>query len=324
MMSNDKKRVLVIDGNNLYIRNYVVNPAISNKGDPIGGIFGTIKSLQKLCREIKPNRIVFAWDGKGGSSKRRAINKNYKEGRKPFRLNRNVRSLNENQELENKIWQMTRVVEYLNNFPIIQLLLDAVEADDIISAICQHNSLKDYNKIIVSNDKDFIQLCNDNTILYRPVKEEILNTKRIVEEYGIHPTNFCLARSIAGDASDNLSGVGGAGLATIAKRLPQLKEEKTFMLDEIFNYCKSIDSKVKLYSTIEANKELIKENYKIMQLAIPNMSIQDMQKVNYALENSECTFNKTELVTMMLKDGFGETNFEEMYAHMNKIVIENC
>jgi len=323
-MTNDKKRVLIIDGNNLYIRNYVMNPAISNKGDPIGGIFGTIKSLQKLCREIKPNRVVIAWDGKGGSSKRRAVNKNYKEGRKPFRLNRNVRNLNENQELENKIWQMTRVVEYLNNFPIVQLLLDAVEADDIISAISQHQSLTDYNKIIVSNDRDFIQICNESTILYRPVKDEILNTNSIIEEFGIHPNNFCLARSIAGDTSDNLAGVGGAGLATIAKRLPQLKEEKTYMLNEIFDYCQGVDSKIKLFSSILENKELIKENYKIMQLAIPSMSIQDMQKVNYALENSECTFNKTELVTMMMKDGFAETNFEELYVHMKKIVAENC
>ena len=323
-MTNDKKRVLVIDGNNLYIRNYVMNPAVSTKGDPIGGIFGTLKSIQKLCREIKPNRIVIAWDGKGGSSKRRAVNKNYKEGRKPFRLNRNIRNLNENEELENKIWQMTRVVEYINNFPIIQLLLDAVEADDIISAIVQHNSLSDYNKIIVSNDRDFIQLCNSETILYRPVKDEVLNTKSIIEEFGIHPKNFCLARSIAGDTSDNIAGVGGAGLPTIAKRLPMLAEDKQYYISDVIDYCKTVDSKIKLYSTIVESQSVINENYKLMQLASPNMSVQDMQKVNYALENSECTFNKTELVTMMLKDGFGETNFEELYAHMNKIVAENC
>jgi 5'-3' exonuclease len=219
---------------------------------------------------------------------------------------------------------MTRVVEYLNNFPIIQLLLDAVEADDIISAICQHPQLTDYNKVIVSNDKDFIQLCKHDTILYRPVQDEILNIKRIVEEYGIHPTNFCLARAISGDTSDNLVGVGGAGLPTIAKRFPQLKEDKSYRIDDIVDVCKSTESKIKLFSNIVEHQDLIRENYKIMQLAIPNMSIQDMQKINYALENSECTFNKTELVTMMLKDGFGESNFEELYAHMNKIVVENC
>jgi DNA polymerase-1 len=301
-----------------------MNPAISNKGDPIGGIFGTLRSIQKLCRDIKPDRIVIAWDGKGGSSKRRAINKGYKEGRKPFKLNRNVNTLNENQELENKIWQMTRVVDYINNLPVIQILLDSVEADDIISYIVNHSSLGAYNKIIVSNDRDFIQLCNKDTILYRPVKEEILNVKRIVEEYGIHPENFCLARSIAGDNSDNLAGVGGAGLASVAKRLPQLKEDRVYYIEEIIDYCKSVDSKIKLFSNIIENEELIRENYKIMQLASPALSIQDVQKINYALENSECMFNKTEVVTMMIRDGFVEANFEELYAYMKKIVSENC
>lgn len=55
-----------------------------------------------------------------------------------------------------------------------------------------------------------------------------------------------------------------------------------------------------------------------------SIAVQDAQKINYALQNSECTFNKTELIKMMLHDGFGETNFEELYAHMNKIVVENC
>lgn len=99
----DTKKILVIDANNLYIRNYVMNPSVSSNGDNIGGIFGFLKSLQKLCREIKPNRIIICWDGKGGSSKRRLINKNYKDGRKPLRLNRNVQILEGDEELKNKI-----------------------------------------------------------------------------------------------------------------------------------------------------------------------------------------------------------------------------
>jgi DNA polymerase-1 len=320
----DKKRVLIIDANNLYLRNYTVNPSIATNGEPIGGILGFIKSLQKLGKFTNPNRIVICWDGKGGSSKRRIMNKNYKSGRKPLRLNRNVQLLDENQELKNKIWQMTRLAEYLNNMPVIQLLLDSVEADDIISAIAQHGNLQNYNKIIVSNDKDFIQLCNESTVLYRPVKEEVLNTKRIIEQYGIDPSNFCLVRAICGDKSDNLDGVAGIGIPTIAKRLPILKEQKNLMIKDVIDYCKSIDSEIKVYSSIIESEHKIKDNYKIMQLAIPNMSIQDMEKVNYTLENSECTFNKTEIIKMMLKDGFGEVNLEEMFALMQRIVLENC
>ena len=320
----DGKKILIIDANNLYIRNYVMNPAVSTNGSPIGGIFGFLKSLQKLCREIKPNRIVICWDGKGGSNKRRLVNKNYKDGRKPLRLNRNIQVLEGEEELKNKIWQMTRLAEYLNMMPIIQLLLDSVEADDLISAITNHPSLSEYFKVIVSNDKDFIQLCDNKTILYRPVKDEYLNTKRIVEQYGIHPNNFCLARAISGDKSDNLDGVSGAGLPTISKRLNQLKEEKSMMLNELFEYCASVDSDVKFYKNICENQVLIEQNYKLMQLYSPSISVQDSQKIDYALENSECTFHKTDIVKMMLKDGFGQNNWEELFIQMQKIVLENC
>jgi DNA polymerase-1 len=320
----DGKKILIIDANNLYIRNYVMNPAVSTGGDPIGGIFGFLKSLQKLCRETKPNRIIICWDGKGGSTKRRLVNKNYKDGRKPLRLNRNIHVLEGEDELKNKVWQMTRLAEYLNMMPVIQLLLDSVEADDLISAVVSHPQLNDYYKVIVSNDKDFIQLCNSKTILYRPVKDEYLNSKRIVEQYGIHPNNFCLARAISGDKSDNLDGVSGAGLPTIAKRLGQLKEEKSVMLNELFDYCQSIDSDIKLYKNIIDSKSVIEENYKLMQLYSPSISVQDSQKIDYALENSECTFQKTDIIKMMLKDGFGQNNWEELFLQMQKIVLENC
>ena len=76
-----------------------------------------------------------------------------------------------------------------------------------------------WQKIIVSNDNDFMQVCDDTTVLWRPVKDEILNSKRIVEKTGIHPTNMALARAVIGDASDNLPGVKGAGFKTVAKRI---------------------------------------------------------------------------------------------------------
>lgn len=319
-----KKKILIVDGNNNYFRSHIVDPSISSNGQPIGGITGFLKILQKLCREIQPNRIVICWDGQGGSSKRRLMNKNYKEGRKPIRLNRNIRNLSDNEELQNKIWQMTRLAEYINQTPIIQLLLDGVEADDLIASLIKHHKLLDYNKVIVSSDKDFIQLCNNSTILYRPVQHEILNKKKIVEEFGIHPNNFCLARSLSGDKSDNIDGVDGIGLQTVAKRFPILAEEKCYTIDDIINFCKNVDSSVKAYKTILEQKNKIYENYKIMQLEIPNISIQDSQKIEYALENSECMFNKTEIIKMMISDGFPALNLEELFVHFKKIVSENC
>ena len=72
------KRVMIIDALNQFLRGYIVNPSLSLNGDPIGGMAGFLKILQKLCREIKPDKVVICWDGKDGSRKRKLINKNYK------------------------------------------------------------------------------------------------------------------------------------------------------------------------------------------------------------------------------------------------------
>ena len=320
----DKKRVLVIDGNNNYFRAYIVDPSVSTNGQPIGGLKGFLKILQKLCREINPNRVVICWDGKGGSAKRKAMNKGYKDGRKPIRLNRNIQNLSDNEEIDNKIWQMTRLAEYINQMPIIQLLLDGVEADDVISAVVQHHSLKGYNKIIVSSDKDFIQLCDASTVLYRPVQQQVLNKKKIVEEYGIHPNNFCLARALSGDKSDNIDGVDGIGLPTVAKRFPMLKEEKSYTIDELLDVCKNTETDVKAYKTILEQQDRIKDNYRIMQLGTPNISVQDSMSIGYALENSECTFNKLEIIRMSINDGFGESDWSDLFMQLKKIQLENC
>ena len=206
-MTMNTKRLVVVAALNMYFRAYIVNPTLSSNGDPIGGMVGFLKILQKLCRETRPDEIVVCWDGEGGSRKRKSTNKNYKAGRKPIRLNRDIRNLTENEELENKIWQQTRLVEYLNNLPIIQLMLPAVEADDIISQVVQDPKYSGWQKIIVSSDKDFFQLCDNETVILRPIQKQIMNTNTIVEKFNIHPNNFALARAIVGDVSDNLPGI---------------------------------------------------------------------------------------------------------------------
>ena len=214
------KRLLVIDALNMYFRAYIVDPSLSTNGQPIGGVKGFLKILQKMLRELNPDAVVICWDGPGGSHRRKKIVKGYKEGRKPIRLNRDIRNMTENEEIENKVWQQTRLHELLNNMPIIQMMLPEVEADDLISWTVQQPKYAEWQKVIISSDKDFFQLCDDKTVVFRPIQKEVLNKNAIVEKFGIHPTNFALARAIAGDKSDNLPGVQGVGLPTVAKRLP--------------------------------------------------------------------------------------------------------
>ena len=316
------KRVLVIDALNMFLRAFIVDPSLSNHGQPIGGIKGSIKILQKLVRMTKPNEIVICWDGPNGSQKRKTLDSGYKDGRKPLRLNRAVHNLTENEELQNKLWQQMRITEYLNQMPIIQLILERVEADDIISYVCSSQHYKGWQKVIVSNDKDFLQLCNEETVVYRPTTDKIETKNTVIESLGIHPTNMALARAMVGDSSDNLPGVSRVGFKTIAGKLPFMSEERTVTIDELLDYCENIDSKLKVYKNIRESKNLIEHNYKMMQLYSPLLSVQGKQKIDYALENFECDFNKTELLKLMMEDGFGELNWEELKTFLNKISRE--
>ena len=324
-MSDESKRVLIVDQLNLFFRNYIVNPSLSTDGSPIGGLRGCIQSLQKVVRESKPDMIVVCWDGEGGSRRRKLLKKDYKAGRKPIRLNRAVRNLSEEQESVNKFWQQSRLVEYYNQIPVVQFMFKATEADDVIAYVAKHPCLQDHQKIILSSDKDFFQLLDEKTVLYRPIQKEVLNQKTIIERFDIHPNNFALARAMAGDKSDNIEGLGGMGLKTASKRFPFVKDEANVTLDDVAEYCKEKleTSNIKAYKNVLEKEKILERNYKMMQLYTPMLTINDKKTVNETLADPDMSFNKTELLKMMIKDGFGEINFSELFQHLNKMSVDN-
>ena len=317
------KRVMIVDALNAFLRSYIINPSLSYHGERIGGLKGFLGSLQKMCREIKPDTVMIIWDGPGGSRKRRQQNKNYKLGRKPIKTNWES-DLTPEEDYINQEWQKFRLYKYLNELPVVQLCFDEVEADDVIAYATQTEQFKGWEKVIVSSDKDFIQLCDDETVLFRPIQKKVHNKLNIVEDFDIHPRNFAMARAIAGDPSDNLKGVPRAGLKTIAKNLNFLREDKDTSLQEIFDFCVNSDSTAKFFTNVLSHKDIIIENYKLMQLYAPALSLQCKKKIHYALDNFEYDYNKTEVIRMMNQDGFGVFNWDDLHAAMNKNCVDKA
>ena len=303
------KKILIIDALNMFFRCYARDPSISIQGNPSGGCVGFLKSLQKSIRLTTPDDVIIVWDGSGGSRKRRQINANYKAGRKVVHLPKDMGyEFSQQEEVANKVWQQARLLEYLDNLPICQFMFEDVEADDIIAAIAQSREVEDCHKIILSNDKDFMQLCDENTILCRPAMKpwQILNTNRIVEEYKIHPKNMALARALVGDKSDNLPGVPGIGFGRVVKFFPFLIEEEEYTTSDIFKATEKLNEEKpsKFLQAILNSKEVINENYKIMQLYSPALSYQRKKIVDNCLAEREKLFNLTGYKMMLAEDGF--------------------
>ena len=314
------KRLMIVDAYNQFIRGYIVDPSKNTNGQPIGGMRTFINILNKITREVKPDMIAIVWDGKGGSRKRRAINKDYKAGRKPPRTNWSQVGLDEGDIKDNKVWQQMRVIEYLNQTPVVQFMEPEVEADDVISYIKSSSIFTDWQKVIVSADKDFIQLLDDRTLLFRPIQKEVLNTNMVIEKFGIHPRNFALARAMAGDPSDNLPGVPRVGLGTVAKRFSFLKEDKDFFIEDLMFECSKEENKQKVFNSVLENHNLIQENYNIMQLSSPQMSPQCKSRIDETFEEFTPHYNQTEVRKLMIHDGVLTVNMQDLEQKFNDII----
>ena len=315
----ETNRLLIIDALNLFIRNYVVNPTMDGKGIPIGGAIGFLKSFQKLLRQTRPHEVIVCWDGFGGSQRKKAQNKKYKEGRKPLRFNRRMIELDPKQQEQNRIYQQVHLHEYLNELPVMQLSYDGVEADDVVAYITKHKHYKDWQKIIVSSDKDFFQLCDSMTAIYRPIQDVLETEGTITHRFGIHPNNFALARAIAGDSSDNLKGVSRVGLKTIAKNFSFLEESKHYETDDIFEFCENVTKKNVAHRNILNERKLVEQNYNLMQLYKPNMSLLNKQSIDYNLKNYESEPNKLNFRKMLFSDSQGSLNFDDLWALLKHV-----
>jgi 5'-3' exonuclease len=236
---NINSDVLLVDFLNLFIRCYMVNPAMNDGGNHIGGIYGSLKSLGFAIRMLRPTRCIIISDGVGGSLRRRQIFPEYKSKRKTrIRVNRMYEDMS-TPDLEDKSikWQMARLVEYLNCLPVTIMSLDSIEADDVIATMTTEVFNKsDQKTYIMSADKDFLQLVNDNVSVWSPTKKRIYGPKEVMDEYGIASKNFVYYRIMDGDTSDNIDGIKGAGIKTIKKCFPMLSEEKQVDLEQIFQY----------------------------------------------------------------------------------------
>lgn len=313
------KNVIIIDALNMFLRSYVVSPHLNKKGLPVGGTIGFLKSLQKVARDFSADEIIVAWDGHEGSARRRSMNKDYKGGRKPVRFNRRMVELSPEKEEANKGFQQVRLMEYLNNMPTIQLVADFTEADDIIALVINHPRYEGWKKTIISSDKDFFQLCRDDVQIYRPIQKKIVTKQSIIEDFKIHPNNFAIARAIEGDKSDNLPGIKGAGLKTIAKRFPYLIREDEYVVADIIRDCAMQGKKLKLHENIQSNEKLIKDNYAIMQLQHPNIRPLNREIIKKSINDFEPFFDKIKFSQMLAEDDALSLNFNDLQAVFRKI-----
>lgn len=263
-------KVLIIDGLNSFIRVWSAVPLVNDDGDHIGGYIGFMRSIAAVIRQFKPTRCIIVFDGKGGSARRKKMHSGYKEGRTmSTRFNRrnDVGEQTLEQELESMRTQMGKLSEYLQCLPMTLISIDNIEADDAIAYLTTEVFRpKGSEVIIMSDDKDFIQLVDEKTHVWRPVEKKYYTPKEVSDKFGIPSHNFIHYKVFMGDSSDNIKGINGIGIKTMQSKFPILLEDKRVTLDEIMEYCKAKVDDHKIYKTVVENENTVKLNWNLMSL----------------------------------------------------------
>lgn len=303
---------LLVDGSNLFIIHLTANPALDGDGAPIGAVKGFLNSMAWLTRQLKPDKVIVFFDGKGGSSKRREILSEYKEGRRPPTVVGRLYQFSSQEKADaNRAFQFRTLQDLLEFLPVNVIVSNGFETDDGIAHAVKHRKyFKLDDIIIVSCDRDFYQLVSDDVAIYNPMSKKLINTKSVVEEFGIHPKNWLFYRSITGDKSDNIDGVKSFGPKTLLKMFELNDGGNEFVPEDIaamFELLPEIKDKttIKRITMLHENLTKIERNWKLMSLVDPLISNAGENQITARIENFDGSFKKMDLYRALDRLGVG-------------------
>jgi len=321
--SSEGTRTLLIDGLNLFFRNFAMMNMVNPSGIHIGGLGGFFRSLGAEIRRTQPDQVYVIFDGAGSTTNRKNILSEYKSGREDQRVTNWEVFDSLDDEHDSKVDQIVRVIHYLKTLPVKTVILDKVEADDIIAYLCDKLPNHPDDKVfIVSSDKDFLQLVNKNVIVYRPMEKKYYTEEVFKSKYKMSPQNFILHKTLLGDASDKIKGVKGLGEKGLLKKFPELSE-RDLTFDDIFEICEKKFKDHVVYARIIQGVDDLEKNYKVMDLSNPMMDENEKKYLDEVAKSKELNYIPEQFISLYNEDQLGgmirnldywlKENFERLY-----------
>lgn len=280
--------ILIVDGMNTLIRSFSLLKAMNPTGTHIGGIVGFLRSLGYVTRIFDPTRVVVAWDGKGGSGNRKNIDPNYKAQRATARITHWGLYDSREQEQEALIGQLYRVQDYLACLPMHQVGMEKLEADDIMAYLAKRASAAGKKVTIVSSDKDFLQLIDENIQVYAPVKKKTFTIENVKDEIGVLPQNYNIVKALLGDNSDNLPGVKGLGIKTILSEWKSFTYDPLASINDVWDHCETQmggKKPKKIFAKIIHEWDRVLRNFELMNLHKTTLDEREIEYVEEVLKS---------------------------------------
>ena len=299
------ERILMIDGLNLFFRNFAMMNMVNPDGVHIGGLGGFFRSLGAEIRRVDPTQVYVIFDGAGSANARKNLLPEYKSGRDLQRITNWEAFDNKDDEDDAKVDQIVRIIQYLKTLPVKTIGIPKVEADDVIAYLSDIIPQSPKDKVfIVSSDKDFLQLVNENVVVYRPMEKEFYTEQTVIDKFKMSPNNFILYKTLMGDNSDKVKGVKGLGEKKLRKLFPELSE-RDLSLDDIYNICESKFKENVIYARVIQHIDELEKNYKIMDLSNPMLDENDKKYLTQVVKTNDYHYLPDQFVAFYNEDKLG-------------------
>ena len=192
--------LVLVDGSSYLYRAFHAFPPLTNSaGEPTGAMYGVLNMLKSLISQVQPSHIAVVFDAKGKTF-RDEMFEQYKSHRPPMP-----------DDLRKQIQPLHDIIRALG---IPLLVIEGVEADDVIGTLAVAASKANQKVLISTGDKDMAQLVDDNIMLINTMNNTLLDREAVIEKYGIPPELIIDYLALMGDSSDNIPGVAGVGEKT--------------------------------------------------------------------------------------------------------------
>lgn len=203
------KKLVLIDGNAILHRAFHALPPLTNKkGVPTNAVYGFFTMLFKIIDNLRPEYLIVCFDKKAPTF-RKQMYVGYQAKRPKM--------------ADELVPQIDLVHNALDKAKIKHFEIDGYEADDLIGTISKEAKEKDLQTIIVSGDRDLLQLVNSKVLILAPIigitKMTLFDEDKVKEKYGLKPEQIIDYKALVGDASDNYPGVSGIGPKTASDLL---------------------------------------------------------------------------------------------------------
>ncbi len=224
-MSAQQKPLILVDGSSYLYRAFHALPQLMNSNNvPTGATYGIISMLKRLMADYSPTNMAVIFDAKGKTF-RHALYPDYKANRADMPA-----------ELVQQIEPIHRIIQAMG-IPLI--MIEGVEADDVIGTLATTASTKKIATLISTGDKDLAQLVNQHITLINTMTNTVLNPDEVKVKFGVSPEQIIDYLTLMGDSSDNIPGVPNVGPKTAAKWLAEYGS-----LDNIIKNADAIKGKV--------------------------------------------------------------------------------